>query len=175
MAISTLVFLLVAGCATVTDQQLLGVEENWEYTVRRNERRGQKKSTLTYKNRTVGTYYSAIVVGNRRFQFNIATGPEELAGYGISQIEPSAVDSALPAMTEEEIKDGWYLAERQKLRPGTPEDWIWVERENLKAWINPRSLTRLANRYDVGPILRGKDAEGSRISVGIGVTTKVKF
>ncbi len=169
-----LLTIMLGACVTVLDQQTLGAEARWEYTIREGSRTGNRASHLTHRGRTVGSYYSVMVIEGRQFLFNLRTGSGELLGYLLSDKERELPAPSGPNLTEEEIDGDWYLAAYQEQRLGTPAHWIWVERENLTAWADPLALTRLAARYGIAPILGDHEA-GTRVSVGIGVSTSIRF
>ena len=166
--------IVLGACLTVVDQQTLGEDARWEYTVRQGNRSGNKTSHLTFGGRTVGSYFSTIAIEGRLFTFNLRTRDGELLGYLLSVPETSHPVASGAELTGEEVKTDWYLADYDERRLGTPVHWVWVARENLVAWVNPSALTKLATRYDLAPILEGGHA-GTRVSVGIGVSTSMQF
>jgi hypothetical protein len=167
------VLVATLGCVTVVQQEEFGEDLRWEYRVRESTYNGRRASYLSYRGGAVGSYYSTIVAGGRQFELQIATAKLGFEGYRLTdepRLRPAGID---PALDPEEAKRGWYLAAFAELRRGTPADWVWVQRENLTAWVEPGKLTRLAKRFDLMPILRPADETG--LKVGIGVTTIFRF
>jgi hypothetical protein len=163
------------GCVTTVQLEEFGEGQRWEYKVRESDYNGRQRASLSYRGQTVGSDYSTIVAAGKRFDFQLKTDRLGFEGYelsGQSRPRPAVSD---PPLSEQERKQGWYLAAFDGLRRGTPDDWVWVRRENISAWVDPGRLSRLAARYDIVPILGAENDTGTRVGVGIGVTTIFRF
>ena len=72
-------------------------------------------------------------------------------------------------ISKEEFKRGWYLAGLNQRRTETPGDWIWVKRENIEAYLDPRKMYSLISKYKISRILDGNDdLSPFRVRMGFG-------
>jgi len=155
-----LVILAVTGCASYQTTESVQPAEHWSYTVRERvpaKGRTEYSGRLTYRNREIEPYFSEIVVGSLRFRFLIQTEREPFSGY--RRVEnagggaPETKSSSGPP-AQNELRRGWYLGAADERKSGTPEEWIWVRRENLEAFVDPGRLGDLARDFKLGSIIR---------------------
>ena len=153
--------LLITGCATVQRREGVPPDERWVYTVRELPGRGERlRGELRFRNYRLPDYFSEVVIGERRFTMALraATGPYEgyredtaftldrAIGELIAQQPPEDEPSSLS--TSERTR-GWYLGGLHERRVDTPDEWIWVRRENLEAWVNPRRIEAFASSFQI--------------------------
>ncbi|TVQ96225.1 MAG: hypothetical protein EA403_17010 [Spirochaetaceae bacterium] len=162
MALLVLGLLSATGCASVQTREDLQPDDRWVYTVRELPGGSERlRGELRFRNSRLPDYFSEVVIGERRFAMSLraASGPYE--GYREDQgfsfertigelktLRPQTGEpGALPASAR---RRGWYLGGLHERRPDTPDDWIWVRRENLEAWVNPRRVEAFATSYQLG-------------------------
>lgn len=143
----------LAACATTTR---IVPDEQWEYTVTESRRLGREPlvtGALRFRERTIPSYFSTIVVGSRRFEYVIRSDAEPFRGYRLDEEwngDPPEPDGDPVGRTER--NRGWYFAGHEELRPETPEGWIWIRRENLEAWVDPTAIETFAQRHNLAAI-----------------------
>ena len=153
--------LLITGCATVQRREEVPPDERWVYTVRELPGRGDRlRGELRFRNYRLPDYFSAVVIGERRFTMALPAAAGAYEGYR----EDSAftLDRAIGELIAQEPPDGepsplsnsertlgWYLGGLHERRVDTPEEWIWVRRENLEAWVNPRRIEAFASSFRI--------------------------
>jgi hypothetical protein len=168
------VVLIMVGCTTVTTEVRTGPEENWRYTIKEPKRETSPNGPvgeLSYRGREIRPYFPRIVVGNKTFDYAIRVDRSDFAGYRMSTGE-QLPESAQEMLTEEERERGWYFAPLTGRRSRTPEDWVWVKRLNVEAFIAPRHISRLADTLDLYPVDGNSGNEPrSGVSLGIRFTT----
>ena len=57
----------------------------------------------------------------------------------------------------EELRRGWYTAALTEKRDETPSDWVWVKRQNLESYLNPKNLYEFVKRYRLSTIIDEDD------------------
>lgn len=164
------VFALITACATTTR---LTPEEQWEYTVTESQRLGRaplKTGALRFRDRQIPSYFSTVVIGSRRFEYVIRSDAEPFAGYRLDEEwngEPPEPEGESVGRTVR--NRGWYFAGYGELRPGTPDGWIWIQRENLEAWVDPTAIETFAETHHLAAIHRppAPPRTGVRVSVSV--------
>ncbi len=166
LAASGLVFL--AGCATVRTRDTLGPERDWEYRIRVQPRVGAQDletGELRYRGRTVPAVFSEVVLFGQRYEYRYRTEQDTFQGYRLDEdFEPAEITERGPELTRRDRSRGWYLAEYDERRPGTPSGWIWVRRENLNAYLDPRQIREFAAHYGLAELAGRTMAERDRRS-----------
>lgn len=161
MALLVVGFISVTGCASVRTREDLQPDERWVYTVRELPGRGERvRGELQFRSSRLPHYFSEVVIGERRFTMALRAADGDMEGYRedlhFSRIaEARALGHEQSASAAEPLSDsarrrGWYLGGLHERRPDTPDDWIWVRRENLEAWVNPRRVEAFATSYQLG-------------------------
>ncbi len=159
-ALLTMLVLLpgLSGCATVRDHDRLGPELDWEYRVREQPRIGSpnlETGELWYRNRAIPTVFSEVVLFGERYTYRYRTEYDPFQGYRKDpEFEPPEITEDGPELTRRERNRGWYLSELEERRPGTPSGWVWVRRENLGAYIDPREMREFAEYYGLHELSR---------------------
>lgn len=150
-SIVAVVLILLTGCATVRSRDPMGPEGDWEYVLRVQPRVGAvdlETGELRFRRRAIPTFFSELVVFGQRYEYHYRTERDPLQGYRLdATFEPPQISEAGPELTRRERNRGWYLAELEERRPGTPSGWIWVRRENLAAYLDPREIREVAAYY----------------------------
>jgi hypothetical protein len=62
-------------------------------------------------------------------------------------------DNLIPPITPQELEQGWYWGMKDQKKPGTPDDWIWVEAGRSSKWIKPplvQNFEECVRYYPVG-------------------------
>ncbi len=153
------VTLTAAGCTTVRSRDELDPEARWTYTIRELPGRGEQlRGELSFRGRRVPLYFSEIVVGGRRYTAALRTTGDGFQGYREDDaFSPAEIAAVGAELGQAEQTRGWYLSELTERRPGTPEDWIWVRRENLAAYLNPRRLHAFASHYQLADMHEARE------------------
>lgn len=142
---------VLIGCATVRDRDALGPERNWEYRVREQPRIGSpnlETGELRFRDRGIPIVFSELVLFNERYTYRYRTEYDPFQGYRKDpEFDPPEITEAGPELSRRERNRGWYLSELDERRPGTPGGWIWVRRENLSAYLDPREMREFAEYY----------------------------
>ncbi len=166
---------IIVGCTTVTSEVTPDREENWRYTVKEPRRESAPigpVGELEYRGRDIAPYFDRIVISTRNFEYVIRVERSDYAGYRLSEspVEVNGTNSR-EAISEEELRREWYFAPLDRRKRGTPEEWVWVQRANVEAFVAPNRVSRLADALDINPIDGPQGDEPSpRFSVGIGIT-----
>lgn len=165
--------LLIGACATTTRTT---PEEHWEYAVTEQRRLGSpaiENGVVRYRGNVVPTYFSEFVVGNRRFEYIFRSDEQTFRGYRLDDEweERAEVNESLDDLGRSQRNRGWYLGDFNELKPGTPDDWIWVRRESLSAWVAPRRIESLAETHELARMVRTAEARQPtgqvRIQIGV--------
>lgn len=147
---------LIAGCATAPEPVREEPADGWAHEIRERTRRDaleEKTGTLFYRRGAVTPYFSTLVIGETRYRYVYPTEDDPFRGYR-AEPEPVAVetDQDLEALEGRSRRRGYYLADLKERKPGTPDDWVWVQRGNIQAWVRPGMLEDLADRHALHPI-----------------------
>lgn len=137
------------GCTTVQSRDEFGPDARWTYTIRELPGRGEQlRGELSFRGRRLPLYFSEVVVGNRRYTAALHTTGDPFQGYREDDdFSLPEITTGAPELSRPERSRGWYRSELTQRRTGTPEDWIWVRRENLEAYLNPGRLHAFASHY----------------------------
>lgn len=166
--------LLLTACTTVTTEVRTGPEENWRYTIKEPRRETSPKGPLgelEYRGRDVRPYFSRIVIGDKTFDYAIRIDRGDFQGYRMTTDGPRPAEGNTPLSDGDREKE-WYFAPLTGRRSGTPDDWVWVKRLNVEAFVDPRRISRLADSLDLYPIDGNTGEEpSSGVSLGIRFTT----
>ncbi len=159
---------VLAGCATVRTRDTLGPERDWEYLIRVQPRVGAEDletGELRYRGRAVPTVFSELILFGQRYEYRYRTERDTFQGYHRDEeFEPAEITESGPELTRRDRNRGWYLAEFDERRPGTPSGWIWVRRENLSAYLDPREIREFADYYGLVELAGRTRAERDRRS-----------
>ncbi len=165
--------MLLGGCATTTRTT---PEEHWEYSVTEQRRLGSaaiETGVVRYRGNVVPTYFSEFVVGSRRFEYTVRSDEQPFRGYRLDEDwdERAQVNESLDELGRRERNQGWYLGDFDELKPGTPDDWVWVRRETLRAWVAPRRIDSFADRHQLATMVRTTRTQqpASQVRIQIGV------
>ncbi len=154
--ITALLLVFATGCASVRTRDAMGPEGDWEYVIRVQPRVGSadlETGELRFRGRAIPTFFSELVVFGQRYQYRYRTERDPFQGYRADEeFELPEIIEAGPELTRRERNRGWYLAELEERRPGTPSGWVWVRRENLSAYLDPRELREFAGYYGLAAI-----------------------
>ncbi len=170
--------LLLPGCVSVVSRAVVDPQRTWkheEQVTLTGLNRGVVRGVLYYRGKEFPDYFDSLVIGARRFNYRAPTGPAEPAGY---QDDPrwAAAANGLPGpLAPADLARGWYLAGPQERRSGTPEQWVWVKRQSLEAFLDPSALSRFARVWRLTPVGGGgyRPEEGTPlISVRLGVAAE---
>ncbi len=146
----------VAGCATAPEPVREEPADRWVHEIRERSRRDgpeERTGTLFYRRSVVTPYFSTVVIGKTRYSYIYPTDDDPFRGYRADPAPvPIETDKELEAVEGRSRRRGYYLAELEERRPNTPNDWVWVERGNIRAWVRPGMLEDLADRYALYPI-----------------------
>ena len=174
MLLTAVIALGVPACTTVTTEVRTGPEENWRYTVKEPKRDTSPKGPLgelEYRGRGIRSYFSRIVIDDRTFDYAIRIDRGDFQGYRMATDEGLPEDGGAP-LSDKDRERGWYFAPLTSRRRGTPDDWVWVKRLNVEAFVAPRHVSRLADSLDLYPIDGNtEDQPRSGVSLGIRFTT----
>lgn len=167
----TLAVLAVTSACATTGRSSPG--EEWEYVVVETPRIAAAplvSGTLRYRDSTIPEYFSEIVIGRRRFTYVFRMREEPFRGYRLEESEePRSPETSGDSLSGRERNRGWYLGDREVIRPGTPENWIWVRRENVAGWVAPDSLAVFAEEHDFPPMRQATTRQQSRVRVNVRV------
>lgn len=151
--------LSAAGCTTVRSRDELDPEARWTYAIRELPGRGEQlRGELSFRGRRVPLYFSEIVVGGRRYTAALRTTGDGFQGYREDKaFSPPEITTVAPQLSQSEQTRGWYLSELTERRAGTPQDWIWVRRENLAAHLDPRRLHAFASHHQLAEMHEARE------------------
>jgi hypothetical protein len=165
-----LAMLFLLGCQTLVSKEYPGVD--WQYHIKTDnvgENRGIKWGYLFYKGRELKSYFNIVVIRETRYDFTIKTEESEAGGFWINAKHVTPLLSDDQRISKEEVKRGWYLASLNQRRADTPGDWIWVKRENIEAYMDPRRMYSLISKYKFSRILDGGENRSPfRVRMGFG-------
>jgi hypothetical protein len=126
------------------------------------------------------SFFESIVIHGSRYDYTIRQQKGDFGGYRLDedyqpvsgsgegkQPEPEEID-------EEQLERGWYLAGLQNRRTGTPENWVWVRRLNLEAFVNPGRLREFASKFDLSTII-DEEYERDSVRMGLGFGFSARF
>jgi len=90
---------------------------------------------------TLPDVFTLVYAADALYRFATPSEPWGDGGYVLDRNNKSApfADSDAP-ITDEDWSLGWY--EGGKKKKGTPRSWVYVERDSLKAFVNPDELDR---------------------------------
>ena len=164
---------LFGACASTTRTT---PEEHWEYAVTEQRRLGSpaiETGVVRYRGNVVPTYFSEFVVGGRRFEYTVRSDEQPFRGYRLDEDreEHPQVNESLDELRWRERNRGWYLGGFDELRPGTPDDWIWVRRGSMSAWVEPRRIESFAETHQLATMVRTARPQQptSQVRIQIGV------
>lgn len=151
--------LTVAACTTVQSREELVPDNRWSYTIRELPGRAERlRGELSFRGRRIPLYFSEIVIADRRYTAALRTTGDGFEGYreDDDSSPPEFVPTA-PALSAAERRRGWYHAELEQRRPGTPHDWVWVRRENLTAYLKPDRMQAFARHYQLAEMHEARE------------------
>ncbi len=115
------------------------------YQIQKNDEGSRSEGSihiLTINGYTLPYVFSYVYAADVPYVFEDKTQRWDDGGYirnlddkGTPRFEKSARE-----ISEDDWTLGWYEGSTQK--KGTPRSWVYVERENLKAFVNPDELRR---------------------------------
>ena len=163
----------LSGCRTIAVVEHPDAAGRWRYrvdTIRANTEKEEKRGRLFYRGRELPGYFSTIIIGDTRYDFTFRIDPSHFGGYAKDSgyMPPRAAASA--RLDPEELERGWYFAPMDQRRQDTPEDWIWVKRENLEAFVDPDKLYRFINRYE---LIQAPEERESPVQFGLFFKTTI--
>jgi len=147
----------LASCATITLVEHPDPRGDWRYTVSiagQGTPRERKWGALIYKKDTLPSAFSALVIGTTRYNFSLRVNPTDFEGYAKDETGPLRIEYATVPIEEKELGLGWYFGSLSQKKPNTPEDWIWVKRENLEAFLDPEKIDSFVRKLSLVPMLK---------------------
>ncbi len=167
---------VLSGCASVVSRSIVDPDRHWKHEVKLanlGAKRGTSWGVLYYRGRELPSYFDSLIISGSRYDYHLPADPGEPGGYqpderhaalGVSSAPSSAAPSAAPAsaapINPMDLNRGWYLAGPQERKSGTPEEWVWVKRQNLEAFLDPAALNRFARAYRLSALPRGESRPG---------------
>lgn len=154
LAVITIVTVSLSfGCATVRESEPIPERPDWVYVVRVSTRDDRvRHGELQFKGEVIEPVFSSIVIDDAKFTYSIRTADEPFRGYrrvGEFALPVGRVDVDFES---HDRSGGWYLAELGERRAGTPENWVWVRRENVGAYVDPARLGEFATHHRLNRI-----------------------
>ena len=151
--------LIVTACTTVQSREELMPDSRWSYTIRELPGRAERlRGELSFRGRRTALYFSEIVIADRRYTVSLRTTGDGFEGYREDDdFSPPEIIAAGPALSAAERSRGWYHAELEQRRRGTPHDWVWVRRENLAAYLNPGRMHAFARHYQLAEMHEARE------------------
>ncbi len=141
------------GCATVRERERLPERPDWEYVVRVSTRDDRfRHGELRFKGEAVEPVFSAVVIDDAMFTYTLRTADEPFRGYRREAEFTLPVGHSDVDFESYDRSRGWYLAELGERRVGTPENWVWVRRENVGAYVDPTRLREFASHHRLNRI-----------------------
>jgi hypothetical protein len=137
------------------------------------DRRGVEWGYLFYKGRELKSYFETIVIDDLRYDFRIFTEDRTFSGYVENEEYKPKEASTEKDLSREEMKLGWYTAALHERRRGTPDNWVWIKRQNLEAFLNPKDLYGFVKRYKLSTII--EDENEARKKIGFGFSLRGGF
>jgi hypothetical protein len=167
---------LLIGCQTLVSKEYPAAD--WQYQIKKDsvgEKRGVPWGYLFYRGRELKSYFNTVVIKQTRYDFTIKTEESEVGGFWINPEHVTPESQSTEGIGEEEFKRGWYLAGLDQKRTDTPDDWIWIRRENIEAYVDPRKMYSLISKYKISQILEDDDENISpfQIRMGFGFSRRV--
>jgi len=151
--LAILVFTLFA-CQTIDVVEHPDAAGRWKYVVEvtkaGSEEEG-RRARLYYRGKELPGHFSTVIVGETKYDYTIRIDPSDFSGYRKDQDYAPPPRASRDELQDEEEKRGWYFASADQRKRNTPADWIWVERENLEAFVDPDRLYRFINKYQIAP------------------------
>ena len=164
------IFLSIAAflsCTTIKSTVNPDIEKKWKYTVviiRAGTKRECERGRLYYKKKEIKGCFSSIIIGDSKYDYLIGRTPLDFEGYKLDEEHIHKEMYVEGSIDDDDMRRGWYSADADKKKRGTPADWIWIRRENLGVFINPRKMNSFIQKYDLLPIIQ---KSGSQVNVRI--------
>ncbi|TVR53111.1 MAG: hypothetical protein EA426_18210 [Spirochaetaceae bacterium] len=154
IAVITIVTALITvGCATVRERERLPERPEWEYVVRVSTRDDRvRHGELRFKGEAITPVFSSVVIDDAKFRYTLRTADEPFRGYRREAEFTLPADHADAEFDASDRSRGWYLAEIGERRADTPENWVWVRRENVGAYVDPTRLGDFASHHRLNRI-----------------------
>ena len=175
--ILSLVFLIVSisGCSSLgkaeadtpagpeaqsVSENVLELPDGWKYETEITHEGSRSEGSvgrLFYRYNEIPAVYNRIVIDDVSFGYIPMVNQWDNRGYVEAEI-PAAQPEYSDAITQEELKRGWYLADYSAKKTGTPKVWVWADSGRLSMWISPSLLNDFAElnnlrSVDSGPQL----------------------
>lgn len=146
----TIGFLLLFSCLSFADNG--NFTENWKYEIEITNpgtRSEGKEGILLYKQNKVGDYFETVIISGNSFNFKSRMHLWDFAGY-IKDKEFSKKEKySKTKIVNNELEKGWYTGNYNEKKKNTPDSWIWISREELKAFINPEKLEEFVTKNNL--------------------------
>jgi hypothetical protein len=107
---------------------------------------------LYYKGRELEGFFTSIAIGKSKYDFVKRTHMWDFGGYKLDKTFSPPKTSGNQTVSEEELTRGWYYAPLSGRKQETPEDWVWVQRGDLRVFIDPEQLGRFIEKHELEPM-----------------------
>jgi hypothetical protein len=125
---------------------------NWKYeieiTLPGTKSQGQW-GHLYYKDKEIPPVFEQMVVDHTLYMYRIREYAWKFGGYEQQEKAESKITGSAEEITPAERERGWYQAQQDQRRAGTPSTWIWVKRDKLEAFLDPEKLDSFIGQHNL--------------------------
>ena len=113
-----------------------------------------RSHVLTINGYTLPDVFSLVYATDSFYDFKVAGQVWDDAGYVLDRDKKgdAPYGETASVITDEDWELGWYENSRRK--EGTPRSWVYVERDSLKAFVNPDEIDRFVAYTQLSEIPR---------------------
>ena len=114
-------------------------------------------SFLYFEGEAVAPWFDSLVIGPVRFGFVSGDLPWDFKGYDRIADSTPLGSNALPvdSIDSIDLDRGWYPGESAARKAGTPESWIWANRDELELFFDPDRIGEVVRAHHLVPLSYG--------------------
>ena len=108
---------------------------------------------LFFRDLEIPGIFDEIIIRRTRYEYYQRSHLWDFAGYVKDSEYKNEISFQDEKICDTELKNGWYYAHKDEKKKNTPENWVWVRRENIRAFINPEKIVEFVKKHQLS--LRG--------------------
>ena len=158
LAVLLLIIITFICCKTFETIETLDLEKHWTYKIeitKPGTGSEGKLGHLYYRGKEIKSYFNSIIINDIEYDYFIRKDIQDFGGHIEDKEHISDISYSGLKIENDDIILGWYFADSSEKRQDTPRNWVWIKRENLKAFINPDKIDSFINNYELMPIIKG--------------------
>jgi hypothetical protein len=107
-------------------------------------------SRLFYRYNELPPAFSRLIICQHVFTYVPMVNIWDDSGWIYSGIDSSSAGTQISGtINRSELKNGWYQADRQTRKSGTPGDWIFAESEIINVWVSPENIINVIELFSL--------------------------